>query len=226
MTPSASAIHAIFPSIPGPVKPVSSANAAASAAASPDYGFSFDDLIDMVNPLQHIPVVGTLYRAITGDKMNTAPKILGDTLYGGVTGFVSSVADTIFEKVTGKSVGDTVLAMVEDVFSPSTPAPGTAIASAAPAQLALPAPHSMAALPANSNLAALMPPQTPVSVTPAEQDAIVIPGQDALLMALNRAGIGQDIALRAADAYRRTINVASAAAGGALPNGFRASIAQ
>ena len=211
---SAAAIHAIFPSIPAQAKPAVSASAPASAAASPDDGFSFDDLVDMVNPLQHIPVVSTLYRAITGDKMNTVPKILGDTLYGGLTGLASSVADTIFEKVTGKSVGDTVLAFAEDIFSPDKPAAG--IADASPTQPALPTPDKLAASDPGTNLVAYVPTlptaETPAQVQPAEQNAIVVPGQDELLMALSRNGVGQDMALRAADAYRRTLSVAGQAA--------------
>jgi hypothetical protein len=81
--------------------------------AKPDKpDFSFDDLVDIVNPLQHIPVVGTLYRAITHDTIKTPEKIAGDTLYGGLWGFVSSVADTAFQAVTGQNFGDTVLALL------------------------------------------------------------------------------------------------------------------
>jgi hypothetical protein len=96
--------------------PVVAGPTAANAQGS-DRGFSFGDLLDIVNPLQHIPVVSTIYRAITGDQIKTFPKIAGDMLYGGVAGFFSSVADTIFEKITGKNVGDTVLAWVEGEFS-------------------------------------------------------------------------------------------------------------
>ena len=238
---SAAAIHAIFPSIPAPApaRPALAASVPASAPASvpastvssDDDGFSFDDLLDTVNPLQHIPVVGTLYRAITGDKMNTAPKILGDTLYGGITGFVGSVADTIFEKVTGKNVGDTVLGFVEDIFSPDKPATGIADATppaTAPANSlvayipTLPDAAPSSPLPFNPSqaLVAYVPTlpaaQTPAQVQPAEQDAIIVPGQDELLMALSRNGIGQDMALRAADAYRRTLNVANTAQAAAL----------
>src|SRR5205085_12696396 len=53
-----------------------------SDGKSGDLDFSFDDLIDIVNPLQHLPVVGTLYRAITHDTIKTPEKIAGDTLYG------------------------------------------------------------------------------------------------------------------------------------------------
>lgn len=83
-------------------------------------GFSFGDLLDVINPLQHIPVVSTIYRHLTGDEIGTPEKIAGDTLYGGVTGFLCSVGDAIFTEVTGKSVGDTVYAAVIGEDEPKT----------------------------------------------------------------------------------------------------------
>jgi hypothetical protein len=91
-------------------------------------GFSFADLLDVVNPLQHLPVIGTLYRAITGDGIGTLERIAGDGLYGGLMGAVSAVADTMFEAVTGKDFGSTVLAL----FTGDDETPN-AVASAAPA---------------------------------------------------------------------------------------------
>jgi hypothetical protein len=102
----------------------SAAPSKTSDSASGD--FSFDDLVDIVNPLQHLPVVGTLYRAFTHDTIKTPEKIAGDTLYGGLWGFVSSVADTAFQAITGKNFGDTVLALFTGDDSKST-----AVASAA-----------------------------------------------------------------------------------------------
>jgi hypothetical protein len=86
--------------------------ATVSAKKTDLLNFSFADLLDIVNPLQHIPVISTLYRSITGDKMGTPEKIAGDTLYGGVIGLVASLADTAFKEITGKDVGDTVLAFL------------------------------------------------------------------------------------------------------------------
>ena len=40
-------------------------------------GFSFDDIIDLLNPLQHLPVVSTLYRSITGDEISSGAQIAG-----------------------------------------------------------------------------------------------------------------------------------------------------
>ncbi len=99
--------HLLHPATQG-----ASAAAPAQAAPSEDTDFSFDDLIDIVNPLQHLPVVSALYRAITGDQIKTPEKIAGDTLYGGLWGFVSSVADTAFQSLTGRNFGDTVLALL------------------------------------------------------------------------------------------------------------------
>jgi hypothetical protein len=81
-------------------------------AAEDDSGFGFADFLDLINPLQHIPIVSPLYRPLTGDKIGTVERIAGDTLYGGLMGFAASVGDTLFEEITGKTVGDTVYAFL------------------------------------------------------------------------------------------------------------------
>jgi hypothetical protein len=170
------------------LSPTAGSVAAAASSPASDDGFSFSDLLDIVNPLQHIPIVATLYRALTGDQIKTFPKIAGDALFGGVTGFFGSVADTIFEKITGKSVGDTVLAWIEREVS----GPPTALASATPA------------------------PSMAVTVAPASLDTLVIPGQNELLLALTRKNVDQDLALRAANAYRSVLSVSGSAVAAAL----------
>jgi hypothetical protein len=81
------------------------------SASSSDWDFSFHNLLDIVNPLEHLPIIGTLYRAITGTRIGIPEKIAGDALYGGLWGAVSGVADAAFEAVTGKDFGSTVLAL-------------------------------------------------------------------------------------------------------------------
>src|ERR1700749_1242127 len=86
-----------------------------ASAASTDHSgfhFTFHDFLSIINPLQHLPVISTLYRAITGDKIGVPEKIAGDALYGGLWGAVSAVADTAFEAATGKDFGSTVMAKV------------------------------------------------------------------------------------------------------------------
>jgi len=93
-----------MPSLPAP-------QAAASTPASHS-GFTFHDFLSIINPLQHLPVISTIYRAVTGDTIGVPEKIAGDALYGGLWGAVASVADAAFQAVTGKDFGDTVLAFL------------------------------------------------------------------------------------------------------------------
>lgn len=77
-------------------------------------GFSFGALLDIVNPLQHIPVVSTIYRAVTGDTIGPAPRMMGGAIFGGIVGLISSAADSAVEAITGKDTGSHVLAMLPE----------------------------------------------------------------------------------------------------------------
>ncbi|GLQ04963.1 hypothetical protein [Sneathiella chinensis] len=77
-------------------------------------GFGFDDFLDIINPLQHIPVVSSLYRNVTGDEISAGSRMIGGGLFGGVVGFAASVVNTAIESETGKDMGDHVLAMFSD----------------------------------------------------------------------------------------------------------------
>ena len=113
--------HAMVSS-PGPARTesriVSGAESVTSTANKADTGVKeeegfFDHLLDVVNPLQHIPIIGTIYRAITGDKIGSVEKIMGGTLYGGMWGAISSIADVAFKGITGKSFEDTALSLLK-----------------------------------------------------------------------------------------------------------------
>lgn len=87
-------------------------------------GFSFGALLDIVNPLQHIPIVGTVYRAMTGDSIGPASRIAGGTLFGGVIGLIASSIDSLVEEETGRDFGQHILAMKSDAdksTDPTTP---------------------------------------------------------------------------------------------------------
>lgn len=131
-------INITAPSTPG-------ATAGAPQAGTPDTTFS--DLLGIINPLQHLPIISTIYRAITGDKIGMPEKIMGDTLYGGPLGFVSSVADSLFQSLTGKNVGDTVLAFLTGDGSSAPANVAAAPASVTPASaVSLPTPDLSALL--------------------------------------------------------------------------------
>ena len=72
-------------------------------------GISFGDILDIVNPLQHIPVVSTVYRSVTDDKISPASRIIGGTIFGQLFGFIASVVNVVIEAVTGKDIGDHVM---------------------------------------------------------------------------------------------------------------------
>jgi len=65
-------------------------------------GLTFRDLIDLVNPLQHIPVLSTVYRKLTGDTIDPAMRVAGGALFGGPIGAaVSMVAVAVAEARKG-----------------------------------------------------------------------------------------------------------------------------
>jgi hypothetical protein len=51
---------------------------------------TFDEFLRAMNPLHHLPGVGILYRAATGERIQPAFRVLGGLLYGGVSGFFST----------------------------------------------------------------------------------------------------------------------------------------
>ncbi|TWB36862.1 hypothetical protein [Nitrospirillum pindoramense] len=79
------------------------------AAAHKDNHLSFWDVVDVINPLQHIPVISTIYREITGDTIKAPAKILGGLLYGGPIGMALATGDAFIEEETGEDVGGHVM---------------------------------------------------------------------------------------------------------------------
>ena len=94
--------------------------------------FGFWDFIDVINPLQHIPLVSTLYRELTGDEISAPARIMGGALYGGPLGFAASIGNAIVEEATGKDAGEIALAMVLEDDAPGNDSEpdGTTIATA------------------------------------------------------------------------------------------------
>lgn len=149
----------------------------------------FHHLLDVINPLQHLPVIGTLYRAITGEHIGPVEKVLGDTLYGGMWGAASSVADLAFEGVTGKSLEDTVLGW----FSHD----GTGKVASA----------KVAARDISSNISLS---SVDMPALPEVQSAAAGPPELAFSNALSAKGVNGELAQRAMYAYRRSMGLAVA----------------
>ena len=49
-------------------------------------GFNFKDVLDLINPLHHIPIVGAVYRSLSNYKIAPAIKLAGGALFGGAAG--------------------------------------------------------------------------------------------------------------------------------------------
>jgi len=68
------------------------------------HGITFADLLDIINPLQHIPVISTIYRAITGDEIGLGSRLVGGALFGGPAGFIVAGMQAGFEEATHAAV--------------------------------------------------------------------------------------------------------------------------
>ncbi len=87
-------------------------------------GLSFGDIMDTINPLQHIPIVSGMYRAATGGTISNTAKLAGDTLYGAIFGgavisFAASLADIGVKQATGEDVSQHVVATIDSITSSS-----------------------------------------------------------------------------------------------------------
>lgn len=74
----------------------------------PDRKFGLDDFADLINPLQHVPLVNIAYRAITGDEIYGAARLL-DAGFGPAAA-VAMVADLAITDTTGSGVEDHAMA--------------------------------------------------------------------------------------------------------------------
>ena len=80
-----------------------------AAAASTD-GLSFGDVLSDLNPLQYLPVIGTIYRAVTGDTiprpLREAGSLVVSGLMGGPIGIATNLGILAAEKLSGIDVED------------------------------------------------------------------------------------------------------------------------
>lgn len=64
--------------------------------------YSFDDLLRGLNPLHHLPVVGTIYRAITGETVPAPQRIVvsavAGAFFGGPLGVLGTIVSTLAEE--------------------------------------------------------------------------------------------------------------------------------
>jgi len=108
----------------------------ATAPAAPAAGSDqFHALLSELNPLQYLPVVGTLYRSVTGDTIPQGVREFGSFIVSGLTGGPVGLATNMVllavEKVTGidpEAIGQNLLADI-GIGHGATPQPATAQAT-------------------------------------------------------------------------------------------------
>jgi hypothetical protein len=83
----------------------------------------FGDVLEAINPLQHLPVIGSIYRSVTGATIEPAARVVGGLLFGGMFGAASAVVNSIVEGISGKDVGEHVIAMVSPGANAPVPPP-------------------------------------------------------------------------------------------------------
>ena len=81
-----------------------------AAAAWGGDGFGFNDFLDLINPLQHVPGVSTLYRAVTGDAIADEARFIGHIVYGGPLGLIAATAETLATDRDGRGVSENLAA--------------------------------------------------------------------------------------------------------------------
>jgi hypothetical protein len=136
-------------------------------------GPSFGDLLDTINPLQHLPIVGTIYRALTGDSLSDGARLAGGALYGGPVGLVAAMAGIGYEQATGRGLEETALAALRGEEAPAATAPAVALAAAPPPPADAP--------PASARLASLAPAAGPAATPQLSPEAF-----DALMRSVNQ----------------------------------------
>ena len=179
-------------------------------------GLTFGDLLDVLNPLQHLPVIGDLYRSVSGDEISAGARISGGTLYGGPLGFLGALANTVIEEATGKDISGNLLAQ----FTGADEGDG-AVLAAADAKLADAAPAKDSILPAVFGMPLLA----------ASQHAAALPAYPSLVSAASTAGNIPELSSAAFQTLLGSVNGTAPAparqgftAGGELPPVQKGSI--
>lgn len=109
-----------------------------------DGKFGWDDVVDLINPLQHIPLINIAYRHFTGDQQTGSAELLGSLPFGPLSA-LTAIADLAVRSTTGRDIGENVIALVTGDHDSSadslaqagngnttTGAPATAISSVDP----------------------------------------------------------------------------------------------
>lgn len=126
---------------------VNAAGLKPEVAGSPKHSFSFRELLSDLNPLQYIPIIGTMFRAITGEvvpePVRDAGSLVVSTLIGGPVGAALDLGELAAEKLTGidpEKIGDKLLADIGIGHRAAIPAAAEQVVKTTPAANGVAAP--------------------------------------------------------------------------------------
>jgi hypothetical protein len=78
-----------------------------------DKEFNFEDFLDILNPLHHIPIVSEIYKNESDDKISNDAKAVGDIIYGGLTsgllGVLSAIGNALLKEETNKDLSEHII---------------------------------------------------------------------------------------------------------------------
>jgi hypothetical protein len=81
--------------------------------AQQDKEFGFEDFLDILNPLHHIPIISQIYKNESGDDISNDAKAAGDVLYGaltgGILGIFSAIGNAFLKEQTDKDIGEHII---------------------------------------------------------------------------------------------------------------------
>ncbi len=113
----------ILPSIPNiSPAPINNESSQVNQSKEEDFwgsdGFTFGDLVDMFNPMHHMPVISNYYREQSHDDASEGSRIVGGLLFGGliggVAGLVTSMANSAVRHETQHDMSEHLINMAQD----------------------------------------------------------------------------------------------------------------
>lgn len=113
-------------------------------APVPGAPITFRQFLAGLNPLHHIPVVGSIYRAVTGETIPAPMRVAGGMLAGGPVGFVVATAGALVDEIIMRE---------RAVAAAPAAVPAASAPAAAPPAAAEPAPAAALAPPVDRRAA-------------------------------------------------------------------------
>ncbi len=90
-------------------------------------GFDFADILDIVNPLQHLPVISKYYRELTHDEVSEGSRMFGGLMFGalsgGVNGLVAALTNSAVRHETQQDLGDYLITQAVNPVADELPDP-------------------------------------------------------------------------------------------------------